>query len=199
MEWAKQFGTVAILSPDTYISNLDLLILPGGKDVVNGNPLDYSFNNSDGDRFLEYFDTYTLPKYLEDGTRIFGICRGAQAIWKAFGIPILQDIYWDHGYSKDNGDMKAHKVFWSPKLLVEARTEGFKLTKELGSFHHQGIYVKDLKEEFELLGCSAEDPESMRLVEAFRHKSLPIAGVQYHPERALDELSEYLVQQLLNK
>lgn len=40
LEHLKDFGTVVILGPDSHIKGLDLVFLPGGKDVIVGNPND---------------------------------------------------------------------------------------------------------------------------------------------------------------
>jgi putative glutamine amidotransferase len=198
MEFAKQFGTVILLSPDTFISELDLLILPGGKDIANGNKENFSYYNSDNERFLEWFDANTLPKYIENNTPILGICRGMQAIVKQFNMPLVQNIWWDHGYSSDEKDVKAHKIHYTDycKVLVGNRNI---LNKTCESFHHQGLLEKNLNtDEFHLLAVSDEQNSNYNIVEYMMHKTLPIVGIQGHPERSNAELPVFLVNMLLN-
>lgn len=78
LNYFKTYGEVFILGPNEEVdSTLDLLILPGGKDV---NPLRYgqipSLFTGYQEPLLEYFDVTMLPRYIEQGVPIFGICRG---------------------------------------------------------------------------------------------------------------------------
>lgn len=200
LEYIKQYGTAVVLSPDTFIENLDLLFLPGGKDLINGNSSDFSFYNSAGEAFLEWFDANTLRHYIDSGTSVWGTCRGMQSIMKYFGAPLIQHIWWDHGDSKDENDLKAHKIIYTNKITKEVWDNAeINLPKEIESFHHQGVFVSDLPEDFELLACSAEANKELRLVEYARHKTLPIVVKQGHSERSFDELSDYLIKGLLEK
>lgn len=197
MEYAKRYGTVILLSPDTFIPNLDLLILPGGKDVANGNKNDFSFENSDNERFLEWFDLNTLPKYIENGTPIYGICRGMQTICRHFDMPLVQDIKWDHGYSSNTEDLKAHGALYTEAIRNEARENGFSLPAKIESFHHQGIFTRDLHKDFELLCTSNESNADLRIVEFARHKTLPIVLQQGHPERSWGPLPHHLTMNII--
>lgn len=194
-EFAKTFGDLIILSPNSFVK-VDLLILPGGKDLIDGGAGDYSFYNSDGERFLEHFDRNTLPKYIEAGIPIYGICRGFQSLMKHFGVPLIQDIYWNHGLSKDTADLKAHKV----KYTIQARDyiNIDKAPKEMGSWHHQGVFVKDIPESMTVISYADDSPMINNcLVEHFIHNNLPIAGTQSHPERSFNSVDFNLINRLL--
>lgn len=196
LEYFKQFGTVILLSPDTFLPNLDLLVLPGGKDVANGNSEDFSYYNSDNERFLEWFDANTLPKYIKNLTPIFSICRGMQAITKFFGMPLVQNIWWDHGYSKDTEDLKAHKILYTKEC--RDLVKDLNLPKECESFHHQGLLLKNVNiDEFTVLATD-NTFEEYKIVEYMIHNNLPIACVQGHPERSHGQLSKFLINKLLN-
>ena len=196
LEHIREFGTPIILSPDTFIPELDLVILPGGKDITNSGG--YSFWNSAGEAFLEYFDNNTLPKYIEASTPIYGTCRGFQTLLNHFGVPLIQNIFWSHGYSKDESDIEEHKVFIAQRLhhlkgLKHYKNQNYKYI-ETGSWHHQCAMIDDVERcgHFNIIG-STED----KVVEFIEHKHLPIAGAQTHVERDYNLISTYLIKKLL--
>lgn len=197
LEYLKQYGTVILLSPDSFVPNLDLLVLPGGKDLINGNPSDFSFYNSDGERFLEWFDFNTLPKYIENRIPVYGICRGFQTICRHFGMPLVQDIWWDHGTSKDTSDTTAHGIHYSPVINQLLGDTKISLPKKIESFHHQGLLSNNVHPDFEVLAVSDEKDPDLQLVEFFIHRELPIIGQQGHPERSFAELPDFLIKRLL--
>lgn len=199
LEYLKGFGEVILLAPGTFLPTIDLLVLPGGKDIAHGNSEDFSFLNSDNERFLEHFDKFTLPKYVEAKIPILGICRGMQAIMHYFGIPLIQDIWWDHGYSKDENDSKPNTLVY--KKYYELG-QGKDAVKTIGSWHHQGVSVEDVKHQgdFDVIAHTMDSAiEKFQIVEYVEHKSLPIIGIQSHPERNRNKLDEFLIRSLLNK
>lgn len=198
LEYLKKFGTVILLSPNAFVPNLDLLVLPGGKDVANGNRNDFSFMNSDNERFLEWFDANTLPKYIEARIPIYGICRGMQAICRYFEMDLCQNIWWNHGYSDNDADLKAHKINYYKPAIDLAKEHGIGLPKEIESFHHQGLLIENCLPEFEILATSTEEREEYRIVEFAQHRELPIVIQQGHPERSWAQLPTFLINRLLN-
>lgn len=204
LEYAKQYGEVILLSPNSFIENLDLLILPGGKDVATGGAGEYSFLNSDNERFLEHFDHYTLPKYIESNTPIFGICRGMQALMRHFKIPLLQNIFWGHGYSSDENDTDEHViVFTDDFAYLRAGANGKGKVKEtkIGSWHHQAVNMETMAQqnEFDVVAHTIESSNPyFQVVEAVKHRTLPISGVQSHPERNYAMHERQLILELLN-
>lgn len=196
LEHIKQYGTPIILSPDTFLPDLDLVILPGGKDIINSGG--YSFWNSGGEPFLEYFDKNTLPLYIEAKTPIYGTCRGFQSLLNHFGIPLIQDINWDHGYSKDESDIDEHIVFLHNSLnnlkgVKSHKNQHYRFV-ETGSWHHQCAMEMDVVKcaDLRILGTTKDG-----VVEFFEHKTLPIAGAQTHVERDHNCVSEFLISKLL--
>lgn len=199
LEYLKQFGTVVLLSPDSFIPEIDLLVLPGGKDVANGNKEDFSFQNSDNERFLEWFDANTLPKYIEANVPIFAICRGMQAIARHFNMPLVPNIWWDHGYSDDRNPTEAHGILYSEKAIAISKNNHVHLPKKIESYHHQGLLIKDVSDDFEILAVSDEKLEDYKIVEFMIHKTLPITCMQGHPERSHAALPKFLINSLLNR
>jgi putative glutamine amidotransferase len=188
MEWASQFGELIILSPQNNMQeNLDLLILPGGGDI---NPMTYGktpfYNLGRSNPYLEYFDKEILPKYIENKTPIFGICRGMQAINIAFKGTLKNINGHPTNYSGDRKEKKhyMHSLNKPNELIA------------INSLHHQiidriGTNILPIAKH-----CDDKGKEK-QTIEAITHKELPIAGVQYHPEEINDKFAIELVNELL--
>ena len=151
-------------------TDLDLLILPGGADV---NPARYgdppSFYTDKPDLIKEYFDVHILPEYINRGTPVFGICRGAQTLAVHFGCKLVQDM--DHETNPLEDPYKGvHQI-----LVIE----GNKKVK-VNSRHHQSIYKYSTeKTPVKLLAVHSTQSHH---IEAIRVQGYKIAAVQYHPE-----------------
>lgn len=204
LEYLKKFGQVILLTPDAFLPDLNLLILPGGKDIAHGNPNDYSFYNSDHERFLEHFDKFTLPKYINNGTSVYGICRGFQTLMRHFGIPIIQNIWWDHGYSKDENETEKNELtYLKYGDLFGMGVEKKKRVEKVGSWHHQGVSMQAMNEQnqFDVIAYTkgGTDLKEYQIVEYVEHRELPIIGEQSHPERNDNALEKFLIKKLLNR
>jgi len=202
LEFFKYFSdNLVILTPNSFIPNLDLLVLPGGKDVINGGGGDFSFNNSPGEAFLEHFDKNTLPKYIEAGIPIWGTCRGFQSLCNHFGVPIQQDITMPHGYSKNEYDYDANEVFFHGEfgyLRTDQQfiTEKKKACFKIGSWHHQYIETKSLEGHEHLVSVAGTADGVCEYMISRRHR---IAGAQGHVERDGNALAVHMIQELLNQ
>lgn len=77
LDFISKFGDPRILFPQDDNVDLDLLYLPGGPDVA---PSRYNqipgFYTSNQDVFRQYFFDNCLPKYIDKGTPVFGVCLG---------------------------------------------------------------------------------------------------------------------------
>ena len=182
MTFARNFGGVVILTPDMdFQDDIDLLIMQGGADL---DPQSYNqvpeYGLTRSNPYFEYFDKNILPKYIKNGTPIFGICRGLQALNVAFGGTLKQNI---QRHPNSN-----HREELVHDIKIKG---GFSVYKKLkvNSLHHQSIDV---------LGKDIESiAEHNGVIEAIKHKKMPIAGVQWHPEEIWDEFSVDLVKSII--
>lgn len=154
---------------------IDLLVLGGGADI---SPDRYKqakrFTTQTPDYYLEEFDRNILHLAVYKKIPIFGICRGFQTLNVFFGGELTQSLV-NHPTSLSRG-APAHPVFFLRNKLLQQDS--------VNSLHHQGIKEKQLANTLEPLAYFSEDTsgKSISLIEAFKHKTLPIAGVQWHPE-----------------
>lgn len=189
MQYLSQYGDVMILPPtNTILKDLDLLVLPGGKDTST---IHYgqvpNFFNSDPDQMKDFFYNNNLKSYIAQKTPIFGICLGMQMLNIYFDGDLTQNVW--HPISEKSRSELVHPIKYTKEyksLMTLNKDE-----KKVNSLHHQGVHVSQLGKE---LLCVAEHDN---LVEVLEHKTLPICGVQYHPEEIFDSLSEYLIMSLL--
>ena len=111
-----------------------------------------------------------------------GVCLGQQAIAEYFGGSLvnLDKVY--HGVSNKMKIIKEDELF--NNIL-----SGF----EAGRYHSWIVNKDDFPVELEVL-CEGPKQEIM----ALRHQSLPMLGVQFHPESILTESGKQLISNFLN-
>lgn len=152
----------------------DGLLITGGPDV---DPALYQQEKSplcgkiDAERDAE--EWALLEAFLKAGKPIFGICRGLQVINVYFGGTLHQDI--PSKFPVNHSDGAVHPMISEENSLVY-RLFGREST--CNSYHHQSI--DRVAEGFWVTGRSGD---CLDIVEAIEHRTLPIAAVQYHPER----------------
>lgn len=204
------FGDPVILCPMAGIDEkLDLVIMPGGKDTPTHSYGQIpGYYNSDPDQFKEAFLNINLPQYIEAKIPIFGICLGFQQLAVYFGADLIQHLGANHGYSdvenKGRGDLVNELIFTPKFKILEdkllATTPKSKKIK-CCSLHHQGVPFAIGKESADAFPDTLEPIAytSDGILEAFKHKDLPIAGVQFHPEEDWNILGRRLIKDLLRK
>lgn len=202
LTFIEQFGKPVIIGGDIEeIPEVDLLILPGGADIL---PTTYgerpSYYTNKPNIHLEYFDANILPIYLKRNTPIFGICRGAQRLWTMYGGKLIQH-HKHHKQSSVNDD-QCHKLYFVDKYKKYSNN-----IDKVTSRHHQMMDGRmNVPNELEIIAFSASEnvklnaPEE-HIVEIFKHKKLPIIGVQYHPEdhSFSDTLNPFFIKDLLGE
>lgn len=210
LDFFSKFGDVEIISHnETKVrKNLDLLVLPGGPDVDPAryldNDEDFSLWNGKPCLFKERFDRVLLPKYIENRTPIFGICRGHQTLAVHFGGKLIQDMMENGMSHEQNGEDRSKKVH-----LVKVITESAKEISELptsmfgvNSIHHQCVDYDNLPKIGKVLAVyqnSKEHPKAnIETVEAMTYlPEYPASTVQWHPEDIRDAFSIQLICNLL--
>ena len=121
-----------------------------------------------------------LDACIQQNVPVFGICRGMQLINVYFGGTLIQDIQSsiDHNqYSKQNE--------YVHDLLVEHSRVLADGVYKVNSVHHQA--VDDLGKGLRVTGTSTDG-----IIEMIEHESLPVFGVEWHPECLNDSVSSLL-------
>jgi para-aminobenzoate synthetase component II len=119
-------------------------------------------------------------KRLADRTPILGVCLGHQAIGQHFGGKVIRAPEPVHG--------KPVEVQHDGKTIFQGIDRKFKA----GRYHSLVVDRGSLPD---CLEVSAESPDG--LIMAMRHRSLPIEGVQFHPESILTEHGKAMLKNFL--
>lgn len=197
IEYLNRFGFVQLITPWVYDPNIDLLVLPGGPDI---NPSKYgeipSLYTTKDCIYRDYFDTHLLPRYIEDGVPVFGICRGIQSLAVLYDGKLHQQIY--------NHESTDAEKRWEPAHLVNICDDLYRTTKlpvsyKVNSLHHQIIDEEYLSKDFKVIARYMKCP--LGGVEAIASYTKLIAGVQWHPEEMAesDLLSEIIIKKFLEE
>ena len=156
------------------LSAYDALLLPGGADI---HPSRYNeeIDGSVGiDEELDEGQFQLIDLFVKAKKSVFGICRGCQLINVYFGGSMIQHIpVADEHKAIAKGVDNQHFVKSVPNSEIEALYGTF---FKVNSSHHQGC--KEIGKGLKVTLWSEDG-----IVEALEHESLPVAGVQWHPER----------------
>ena len=101
---------------------------------------------------------------------IFGVCLGHQAIGAAFGATVTRAPELLHG--------KTSQVRHAGRGVLAGLPDPFTATR----YHSLAVLPETLPDELEVTGWTGSG-----VVMAMRHRTLPIEGVQFHPESVLTE------------
>lgn len=129
----------------------------------------------------------SVPLIREFGDRvpILGVCLGHQCIGAAFGGRIA----------------RATRVMHGKTSLVEHNCAGIfrGLPKPLRAtrYHSLVVEAESLPAELEVTAWT-EEPGGHLQIMGLQHRSLPIHGVQFHPESILSDCGHALLQNFLN-
>ena len=111
---------------------------------------------------------------------ILGVCLGHQAIGQHFGGKVVRAPEPVHG--------KPVEVSHDGKTIFE----GIEGTFSAGRYHSLVVERESLPSSLEI---SAESPDG--LIMAMRHRTLPVEGVQFHPESILTEHGKTILMNFL--
>lgn len=125
-----------------------------------------------------------LPRLLESvdgGTPILGICLGMQAIGERFGgrLVNLSEVY--HGVTSDVCVTAPDPIF-----------AGLPETFQVGRYHSWVVSREAFPSELEITALSPDDN-----IMALRHRTLPIHGVQFHPESVMTPLGACMLKNFI--
>jgi putative glutamine amidotransferase len=199
-DFISKFGKPVILTPldSEDLPEVDMILAPGGADIL---PTSYgavpSFRTNPSNIFLEHFDTNILPQYIERKTPIFAICRSMQRIWTMYGGQINQHNDW-HTQSKHPSE-QCHELSFAP----EFSDLGKKIQKVTSRHHQCADSSISTPDDLEVIACARAGNSNKdwyrSIVEIFKHKTLPITGVQFHPEDhdGTDQLCPMIIREYL--
>ena len=117
---------------------------------------------------------------LAEKIPILGVCLGHQAIGQHFGGQVVRAPEPVHG--------KPVEVSHDGKTIFEGIDGNF----TAGRYHSLIVERESLPD---CLEVSAESPDG--LIMAMRHRSLPVEGVQFHPESILTEHGKVILKNFL--
>lgn len=181
-----------ILSPqsdlDTILPLCDGFLVIGGDDF---NPLCYHENNELGlskeiDDEIDELDYKVIHYAMKSKKALLGICRGHQALSAVFGKALYQDIEsanLSHPHEDSYHTVTKVTNFGLATHLPDSFTSN--------TFHHQA--TKDLPDGFVILYKNHD------VIEAIEHTTLPMIGIQWHPERMDTKESDIIFQYFKDK
>jgi para-aminobenzoate synthetase component II len=119
-------------------------------------------------------------KKLAGNIPILGVCLGHQSIGYAFGGDIVRAKKLMHG--------KTSEITHDGKGVFKGLPNPFRATR-----YHSLVIKKETLPECLEVTAKSEDGEIMGV----RHKTLPVEGVQFHPESILTESGKLLLKNFL--
>lgn len=178
---------VTTLNPAA-LSECSALLLPGGGDI---SPAFFGERNNGSkniDTELDILQFQAFNYAVQQKLPILGICKGMQVINVALGGTITQNLPTAQIHQYTGKDQYHNTTIMEGSCLY--RLYGGEAL--VNSAHHQG--VKRIGNGlFPIQWCSMD-----HCVEAIAHETLPILGLQWHPERISPEFSPLFGEEILS-
>ncbi len=153
------------------------LILPGGGDITPAFFGERNHGSRNINTELDIVQFQALEFCMKHKLPVLGICKGMQIINVGLGGSLIQDLPTSHLHRYENGDKYHASVTRAGSLLHRLYGD----SPLVNSAHHQGIHR--IGRGLSAIQWCPEDG----CIEAICHNSLPILGVQWHPERISSE------------
>ncbi|MBI1248778.1 anthranilate/aminodeoxychorismate synthase component II [bacterium] len=122
--------------------------------------------------------------YFAEKLPILGVCLGHQSMGQAFGGKIVRAERLMHG--------KTDKIYHDSRGLFEGMPNPFIATR----YHSLVIQPDTLPDQFEVAAWSIM-PNGEKEIMSIRHKTLPLLGLQFHPESFLSETGTDMLRRFL--
>lgn len=124
-------------------------------------------------------------KHFAGKLPILGICLGHQSIGQAFGGNIIRAKQVMHG--------KVSKIYHNNVGVFAGLNNPFNATR----YHSLVIEQKSIPDCLEITAWTENENGDIDEIMGVRHKTLPIEGVQFHPESILTEQGHDLLNNFL--
>jgi len=179
----KKYAGIKVVTVFSYDaidpSKYDGLIIPGGNNITPSlygekkHPSTFNTNKNTDKLQIEAVKRFAAAK-----KPVLGLCRGNQIINVAFGGTIKQNLNLKNKktvYHKKYHKVTNKKGYWMYSL--------FGKTKKTYQYHHQcvGKLGKGL------VATSYSKGYKYKHIESIQHKTLPIYGIQWHPDSKIKE------------
>ncbi|HHA19895.1 MAG TPA: aminodeoxychorismate/anthranilate synthase component II [Methylophaga sp.] len=126
-------------------------------------------------------------KYFAGKKPILGVCLGHQSIGQAFGGEIVHAGEIMHG--------KTSPVYHGNSSVFKGLSNPLQATR----YHSLVINKNNLPDCFEVTAWTQNEDGSLDEIMGISHKTLPIEGVQFHPESILTEQGHALLKNFLDR
>ena len=160
---SERVGKIEDLDVDKY----DAIIIPGGNSV---DPSMYGAERqpetTHTNKEKDEFQFAAVRMYADAGKPVLGICRGEQLVNNVFGGTTIQHM--PEGWHKYERNVRIAEGTWLYDVLGSEESTYH--------FHHQ--CVDQLGEGLYATQWDEQDGH----IEAYEHKTLPVYGLQWHPE-----------------
>ena len=125
-------------------------------------------------------------KHFAGKKPILGICLGHQSIGQVFGGDVVRADQVMHG--------KTSPVYHNDTGVFTGLNNPFEATR----YHSLVVDLKTLPDCLEVTSWTQNEDGSVDKIMGLRHKTMPIQGVQFHPESILTEQGHQLLKNFLD-
>jgi anthranilate synthase/aminodeoxychorismate synthase-like glutamine amidotransferase len=115
---------------------------------------------------------------------ILGVCLGHQAIGEAFGGKVVRAKQLMHG--------KTSQIEHDGRTIFSGMPSPITATR----YHSLIVSESKLPKELEV-SATAKDGNGEQVIMGLRHRTLPVEGVQFHPESVLTQNGKQMIRNFL--